>query len=221
MLCDVLQELVAAPYSWTSESIHLFGFGQGGSLAYETGQSFFKRTGNSLGSIVSVHGPLLSLPSAPNNKASTPVLYVTRSTGPTKHQQQVSALERGFTRVQVTKLGGKQGEIGMPRNTEEWQPIMEFWSEVLRRKNAWELNNAGEQIYEVKSGKESVPLPGSIQSVGSSSSAGHAPPSAAGTAQRPSSSTIVSQTVPAMQTDTVRKPAAISGMRRGFFSKAL
>ena len=216
VLCDVLQELVAAPYNWSSESIHLFGFGQGGSLACEAGQAFYKRTGSPLGSIVSVHGPLLSLPSNTASKIPTPVLYVTRPIGSTKQQQPVSALERGYTRVQVAKLTGKPGEISMPRNKEEWQPIMEFWSEMLRQQNAWELGKTGEEVYEVKSGKDTVPIPQRTQSASVGADKVEMGPAKSALAADTKSGT--SESVSAK---TPSKPAAVSGMRRGFLSRGL
>lgn len=40
---------------------------------------------------------------------------------------------------------GAAGRAGMPASKEEWEPIMRFWSEKLRRRQA-------EGLYEVMSG---------------------------------------------------------------------
>ncbi|KAG8842668.1 hypothetical protein FRB91_004004, partial [Serendipita sp. 411] len=48
--------------NWSSERIHLFGFGQGGSIATELGLQWNRTHRKDLGSVITVSGPLLSYP---------------------------------------------------------------------------------------------------------------------------------------------------------------
>ncbi|KAF7343418.1 MYND-type domain-containing protein [Mycena venus] len=91
--------------AWPANRIHIFGFAQGGSVAVEFGIKMHRET---LGSIVTISGPLLSYPTLAT-LSLTPVL--------------VAYLEH--------KMGA---EGGMPASKPEWEPIMRFWSEVLARR---------------------------------------------------------------------------------------
>lgn len=99
---------------WPSEALHLFGFAQGGSIAAESALA----AGLTLGSVVSVGGPLFSFPT-PSKKSTTPVLVWRRSddkataTGP---------FRQGFEKVSEHIVPGR-GQ-GMPRSQPEWLPIM-------------------------------------------------------------------------------------------------
>lgn len=140
--------------AWSPDRIHLFGFGQGGSVGAETALACWKKvltrsnTSDSdiplprhLGSVVSVSGPLLSYPtlSAP---CPTPLLFFSRAT---VSRDISTAFSKGFTRVKHAVKPAGQGEGGMPRSRDEWEPIMRFWSEVLVRR-------MGDGLYEVMSG---------------------------------------------------------------------
>lgn len=106
---------------WALNRIHLFGFAQGGSVSAEIGIRY------SLGSIVTVSGPLLSYPTL-SQLSATPILVVYR--GPSS----AAEFKKGFQSVTEVKLDGH--EAGMPDSREEWQPIMKFWSERLSRRPA-------------------------------------------------------------------------------------
>ncbi|EJD48981.1 hypothetical protein AURDEDRAFT_143856 [Auricularia subglabra TFB-10046 SS5] len=113
---------------WAPERVHLFGFAQGGSVAGEF--AVRQPAGKQLGSVVSVCGPLLSFPSLKPTKCATRVMLWDRvnAESPKKAADDaVKAWRRGFERV-VSET--RQGE-GMPRNRDEWTPIMAFWSDVL------------------------------------------------------------------------------------------
>lgn len=145
---------------WRAEQIHLFGWGQGGTMALELALAVgrtplqFKLTvteqsaqpkevaveAKRLGSAVSVCAGLESFPSAAIH-APTPVLWFMRSPKP----QQETGLKRAFTTMEVAK-GSGQGE-DMPRGRPEWEPIMRFWGQVLARGDeGWKGDG---EVYEV------------------------------------------------------------------------
>ena len=148
---------------WTEDQIHLFGFGQGGSVAVEFARIWARESMEStsvskvstgtatertgvLGSVTTISGPLLSHPT-PNTKPSmTPLLVVHR---PGSSESALSALDvrvlkKGFGgRVVVVEIDGR-GKEGMPASREEWVGIMGFWADVLSRRVV------GEGIYRVE-----------------------------------------------------------------------
>jgi len=67
---------------WAPNRIHLFGFGQGGSLACELARRvYYDSTGSPphhLGSVVTVCGPLLTYATSTSNRCPTPVLIFYR-----------------------------------------------------------------------------------------------------------------------------------------------
>lgn len=123
---------------WSASEVHLFGFAQGGSVAVEFGLSWWRSESTSLGSLVTVSGPLLSYPT-PTNPCPTPVLVYRRTQAAAA---EAAAFHKGFSHVKEVR---KPGEEGMPRSKDEWEPIMRFWSERLTRRT-------GEGLYEVLSG---------------------------------------------------------------------
>ncbi|KAJ7756925.1 hypothetical protein B0H16DRAFT_1537426 [Mycena metata] len=125
---------------WPVNRIHLFGFAQGGTVAAELG---LKMRGETLGSIVTISGPLLSYPTL-STLSTTPLLVAYRPSAVPPNA--LPAFRKGFQRVVEHKMGA-QG--GMPASKLEWEPIMRFWSEVLGRRRV-----AG--VYEVMSGTSSV-----------------------------------------------------------------
>ena len=157
VMAKVLDHLVVE-CTWPPHRIHLFGFAQGGSVVAETTLAWWKnelaRTkGTSsaaqksdsspryLGSVVSISGPLLSYPTlaAP---CPTPLLLFSRGSV-TKDIS--AAFSKGFTHVKQAVKPGGQGEESMPRSRDEWEPIMQFWSEILGRR-------LGDGLYEVMTG---------------------------------------------------------------------
>jgi len=141
--------------TWNPAQIHFFGFAQGGSVAAEFGVVWWKseleriakaKQGDprSLGSIVTVSGPLLSYPT-PSKLNKTPILVYHRpetsesslSTGA------ITAFKKCFEDVNEVRMKGKRE--GMPSSKDEWEPIMRLWSERLGRRQT-------EGLYEVMSG---------------------------------------------------------------------
>lgn len=89
--CADLINYLIETCKWPASALHLFGFGQGGSLAAEVAL----RYPLPLGSCVLVNGPLLSLPTL-SKKSPTPVLSCRRSNENVKK----AWLEKGFESVQ-------------------------------------------------------------------------------------------------------------------------
>ncbi|KAH0831157.1 alpha/beta-hydrolase [Lanmaoa asiatica] len=157
VMAKVLDYLIVE-CAWPPNRIHIFGFGQGGSVAAETTLAWWKdelaKTETTskleqksvpspryLGSVASVSGPLLSYPTlaAP---CPTPLLIFYRVS---VAKDVSSAFSKGFTRIRQVVKSGSQGEESMPRSRDEWEPLMRFWSEVLGRR-------MGDGLYEVMTG---------------------------------------------------------------------
>ncbi|KIK68492.1 hypothetical protein GYMLUDRAFT_35920 [Collybiopsis luxurians FD-317 M1] len=149
LLSKVLNHLTE-DCAWPSDRIHLFGFAQGGSVALEFVIKLWRQqleqesSGSSLGSIVSVSGPLLSYPTI-SSLSPTPVIAVYRPppAEPLLSPGDLTALKKAYSSVKEVKLGTRGP--GMPSSKEEWEPIMRFWSERLSRRQV-------EGLYEVMSG---------------------------------------------------------------------
>lgn len=94
-----------------------------------------------LGSVVSISGPLISYSTAPK-KCTTLILAFSR----VSDKASIVAYKKAFDVVVEVK---RDGEDGMPRGKNEWEPIMRFWSEKLGRRT-------GEGLYEVITGQGSA-----------------------------------------------------------------
>jgi len=153
-MAEVFDHLIVE-CAWPPNRIHLFGFGQGGSVAAETALAWWKKelvktktTFNAeqklvlptrrLGSVASISGPLLSYPTLAT-PCPTPLLIFSRGSIAKDVSTEFS---KGFTNIRQIV---KQGEESMPRSRDEWEPVMQFWSEVLGRR-------MGDELYEVMTG---------------------------------------------------------------------
>ncbi|KAK7678055.1 hypothetical protein QCA50_018996 [Cerrena zonata] len=160
---------------WPPQRIHMFGFSQGGTVVAEFGLQWWKSewakrtqsekardrnvkdgkdisdpefTPRSLGTIVSVSGPLVSYPTL-TQLCSTPLLLAHRPS-PSPEALPSNALtsfKRGYSQFIEVKLNAR-GQ-GMLRGREEMEPVMRFWSERLSRRQV-------EGLYEVMSGTAPV-----------------------------------------------------------------
>lgn len=120
---------------WLPNRIHLFGYGQGGSVAAELGLRWQRGAEETrLGSIVTVAGPLLSYPT-PSRRCPTPVLAFHRPVSETTKLSSgdLQAFRKGYEGVQEVR--GTKGD-GMPRSKEDWEPIMRFWNVNLSKRNS-------------------------------------------------------------------------------------
>lgn len=155
LLEKVIEHLIDG-CAWPSHRIHLFGFAQGGSVAAEFGIKWWKKHRNSqtpadspssamdgtLGSIISISGPLLSYPTL-SIKNPTPILIV-HNLLPSESALPANAvadIKKAYD--SVTEKTSK--ERGMPSSKAGWQPIMEFWSTHLGRRQV-------DGLYEVMNG---------------------------------------------------------------------
>ncbi|ODO11101.1 hypothetical protein I350_01703 [Cryptococcus amylolentus CBS 6273] len=158
-LRSLLSTLISPEIGWKLEDIHLFGWGQGGTVVLELGVDVGKKgfivkvdggegeEGESkrLGSIVSVCAPLITHPTSPLN-IPTPVLAFTRQPAQSAaHQKSLNTLKRAFREVEVAH--GTGGGEGMPRGKDEWYSVMKFWGQVLGKANeGWKGEG---EVYEV------------------------------------------------------------------------
>jgi hypothetical protein len=147
LLLELLDHLTTA-CGWAAERIHLFGWGQAGTVVVELARALGLRAqGERLGSAVSICGPLLSTP-ALNTSLSlpTPVLYFAR----TSSSSQSQLLKRTFKSDGLTIVICPGAEGAMPRGAEEWTHVMRFWSGVLVRDD-WMRGAGGKdgEVYEV------------------------------------------------------------------------
>lgn len=161
-LLELLDHLVNDCH-WQASNIHLFGFAQGGSVAAELALRYWKHPGSgsrdsgdaanlrsrhvTLGSIVTISGPLLSYPT--NIACPTPILIVHRpnSEDSALTNAAIAAFKKGFTgRVVEERLDGPPTREGMPSSRAEWEPIMRFWSDVLSRRIG---GTAGDGVFRI------------------------------------------------------------------------
>jgi len=156
LLLDVVGHF-AEGERWPAHRIHIFGFGQGGTVAAEFGIAWWKKelnkglesaiAGNAkhvfrppprpLGSIVTIGGPLLSFPT-PAKLCQTPILVYHR-TPPSDMEMSIddiTSFQRGYEHVLERKM---QGGTGMPQSKTEWEPIMRFWSARLGKARKTDL----------------------------------------------------------------------------------
>jgi len=120
---------------------------QGGSVAAEFALSYSRLHPDTkpLGSVTTIGGPLISYPTV-SKPCPTPILVFHRPP-PSESalpSGALAAFRKGFEVVEEVKM---QGE-GMPKSTDEWRPIMKFWSQRLGTR-------VGEGVYEVMSGNAS------------------------------------------------------------------
>lgn len=147
-LRSVLSTLTSEDIGWKTTQIHLFGFGQGGTVALELGLSIgnspLDSSNRRLGSVISICSGLISHPTSELG-LQTPVLIFTRlAESSAGGKKLVGPVRRAFKDVKVVK-GSGSGE-SMPRGREEWEGIMKFWGEVLVREESWKGDG---EVYEV------------------------------------------------------------------------
>lgn len=163
----LLVDYLCGKLGWSLDRIHLFGWGQGGSMALEVAVDLAKQGLGRLGSVISVCGPLLSTPSvgAPNLAAATPVLYVHRPPGCSSVSEDAKppgalsktflpsslrVIRAPFNKQRVSENGSDEGMLA---GKQEWTEAMRFWGQNLKRSEdrSWMSKTKGE-VYEVTSG---------------------------------------------------------------------
>lgn len=143
---------------WRLNQIHLFGFAQGGTVCAEFALDVWKKSlsvatdsppPGTLGSVVSISGPLLSYPTL-SRHCPTPILVFHRPS-PSEEalpKDAMTSFKKGFSNLAV--IEAKKGKGGMPGSREEWEGIMRFWSERLGRRMPSQDGEDG--LYEVLAG---------------------------------------------------------------------
>lgn len=172
--------------------------------------------------MITIQGPLLSHSIDSTPSSGTKVLLISRQSGSTaarsKHQQQLSALQRSFRRVDHSVLPEKKGvSLSMPVGKAEWEGIMKFWSEHLHSRSAWERSG---EVYEITGGAENIKTSGQTagQSERASSSANIVKEGNTSAANAKSVSTAAAKVDRDEASNTTSAP---SGLKRGFLSKGL
>jgi pimeloyl-ACP methyl ester carboxylesterase len=147
-LRHLLEALTSSEVGWKLSDIHLFGWGQGGTMALELASHLSSKPLNAdqrrFGSVISICAPILSLP---GTLSQTPALTFTRiSPSSAAHQRLANDLKKAFKDVEV--VNGEKGKGGedMPRGRNEWEGIMRFWGNVLAKDEGWKGEG---EVYEV------------------------------------------------------------------------
>ncbi|ORY35700.1 hypothetical protein BCR39DRAFT_511584 [Naematelia encephala] len=154
-LRHLLEALTSSQVGWELPQIHLFGWGQGGTMSLELAYNIGREpldtctTGapaKRFGSVISICAPLLSHPTS-DLKLETPVLYFTRQSPQSAvGKKNQGVIKRAFKQVDVVVGKDGKGEE-MPRGRGEWEGIMRFWAQVLKKDDdGWK---GGGQVFEV------------------------------------------------------------------------
>lgn len=140
---ELIQHLVEH-CGWLASSVHIFGFGQGATVALETLVAWFKshtKPTEALGSIVSVSGEFVSHPTLAQ-PSCMPILHLYRSSNEVNAESaRWASFRKASTALTLQRLPltADGGEEGMLRGT-EWDSVMQFWSRILRSRSSWELS---------------------------------------------------------------------------------
>lgn len=129
---DVIQEVLISRFKFRPDHIHLFGFGQGGSVALAL-PLHPALSSLSLGGVISIGGGLpLSTSVIASTKNRTPVLILSGSKSPLASVDS-SPLKRVKSAYEfVSYHQWKKSDDSMPKNRDEVLPMMQFWSQRLK-----------------------------------------------------------------------------------------
>ena len=133
MIVSVITEVLIKQHHFSLPAIHLFGFGQGGSLALSVPLSQNLSTLSSLGGAISIGGALpLSANHVNNKKSRTPVCLLGGSRGAFAMDKQspVKRLRNVYEFVEYHQW--KKADDSMPKNRDEVLPMMQFFARRLR-----------------------------------------------------------------------------------------
>jgi hypothetical protein len=147
-LRKLLETLTSPELGWDLNRIHLFGWGQGGSMALELASNVFRTPlgGGRLGSVISICGPLLPSTSVGSESQTPALLFIRISPQSAANSRLVNDLKSSFKEVEV--INGEKGKSGedMPRGRAEWEGIMRFWGNLLSKDEGWKGDG---EVYEV------------------------------------------------------------------------
>ena len=133
IVADSISDVLIKKHNFTRSQIHLFGYGQGGSVAISVALNNAVLALGPLGSIVSIGGALpISSSHVTKTRSRTPVLLLGGSRGELAKSDQspVKRLKSLFEFVEYHQW--KKADDSMPKSREEVLPMMQFLARVLR-----------------------------------------------------------------------------------------
>ena len=133
IVADAISDVLIKKHNFTRSQIHLFGYGQGGSVALSVALSDTILRLGALGGVVSIGGVLpVSSNHAVNGKSCTPVLLLGGSKGDLAKSDQspVKRLKSLFDFVDYHQW--KKADDALPKSREEVLPLMQFLARILR-----------------------------------------------------------------------------------------
>ncbi|KIW54228.1 hypothetical protein PV05_06599 [Exophiala xenobiotica] len=130
---DVIHDILITRFTYRPDHIHLFGFGQGASVALSVPLHSSLHS-QSLGSAMAIGGSLPLSTSTPNtkNKNRAPILLLSGSRSALASPNS-SPLKRVKSAYEfVTFHQWKKSDDSMPKNRDEVLPMMQFWALRLK-----------------------------------------------------------------------------------------
>ncbi|KAK6369817.1 hypothetical protein LTS17_009267 [Exophiala oligosperma] len=129
---DVIHDTLIAKHGYRPDHIHVFGYGQGGSVALAV-PLHASLSSLSLGGVMAIGGMLpLSLPAPSKTTNRTPVLLLSGSNSPLAAADSSSLKRVKGVFEFVTYHRWKKAGDTMPKNREEVLPMMQFWARCLK-----------------------------------------------------------------------------------------
>lgn len=129
----VIQKILIDKHKYRPDHIHLFGFGQGGSVALAVPlHASLSSSSSSLGSVISIGGYLPMSTHLPRATNRTPALLLSGSKSALASADS-SPLKRVKSAYEfVTYHQWKKADDSMPKNRDEVLPMMQFWARRLK-----------------------------------------------------------------------------------------
>ncbi|KIV92642.1 hypothetical protein PV10_03915 [Exophiala mesophila] len=129
---DVISKTLIGKSGYRPDHIHLFGFGQGGSVALAVALHPALSKIAPLGGVVSIGGPVPISISVPSTKNRTPILLLSGSKSILSSTGS-SPLKRCQDSFQFLEFHSwKKSDDSMPKNRDEVLPMMQFWARRLK-----------------------------------------------------------------------------------------
>jgi predicted esterase len=131
---DVIRKVLIDRFKFRPDHIHLFGFGQGGSVALGV-PLHDSLSSISLGDVISIGGPLpLSTDlfglGTPKNRTPVMLLSGAKSTLASADSSPLKRVKSSYEFV--TYHQWKKADDSMPKSREEALPMMQFWAQKLK-----------------------------------------------------------------------------------------
>jgi predicted esterase len=135
IIAELISQILIQKHNFTPAAIHLFGYGQGGSLALSAALHPSLLSLGSLGSVVSIGGALpLSANHTANVKSRTPILLLGGRKGDFAKNDRSSVKRLKMLCEFVQYCEWKKNDSTMPASREEAMPMMQFLAMRLRNR---------------------------------------------------------------------------------------